>query len=852
MDYSEVLRSNGATEFRLPKSAGEDNWKSRMDFCNKLTATIDTYGTSHLPKDFTAQIEPYFNNLLDCARSERTQLSISACKLLGALPKVLERDMHPHLDRMLPDLIKLCANTKQVAVKVAAAAVANVIQYSTYHHRLLWHVCQVFEEKAPGPKQHGTAWLQTLLKEYHRYIDLHKESRMICRALHLALEDADATVRTNIRATYWTYSRLDSDGAAEIMEKLDQHKKTALQNDPHNPDKKNALTKKQPPRPRSALAEVRKEQAKKKRAEEEASATQKHPKAFSASTASHDNIEIHEPRKDKPKKEERAIRPQHDRAGPGTTLFDRTSKDLPHALQKDQPKPHAKEVPQDDEVVTKPSASSRLLSAPVRRPRINVTPMTGSQTVPARPSSRAGHAVSSHMHGQAQVAPSSTSSRAGHTAQPKEPQKDSRPTSSSSSRSAPVASSEASNTVTEQRRPMPSPRSKIASSTSMTKSNIIPETKQYKQTDTASSTPVSQSRVPPAYVPEGKENTTVPRFDPKQSGSLEGTEAPLANKSGLGNTDQSLPEGGERKQAPGQNDRNSARRFLNRLPPSVTSDLLMCRKLKGILEQYPDIISDEATFDRVFSILSESLATKFDLVPSKSYASYPYGRQLILQTTIPLIQQYGSWSHKYRPDWIRTMIFYRCTLPQDPKDRRTELCMRNISTVISGCPNPLDFIPSVVSAIDTGEDIILRAIREGEEEEKADVGDDAMGGYLNDAVNENKPKHKIITTPHEEYPQELDHLYETALSTLAIILEKGRERNKQLTAQEEEELCELAKHALATYTYTVKRSVIGFVERLQLIVDDDQRLLSHFTEESQVNLLEYYMSETRRKYDVFS
>ncbi|KAK5102287.1 suppressor of tub2 mutation [Exophiala xenobiotica] len=846
MDYSEVLRSNGAQEFRLPKSAGEDNWKSRMDFCNKMTATIDTYGNSHLPKDFTAQIEPYLNNLLDCARSERTQLSISACKLLGALPKVLERDMHPHLDRMLPDLIKLCANTKQVAVKVAAAAVASIIQYSTYNHRLLWHVCQVFEDKVPGPKQHGTVWLQTLLKEYHRYIDLHKESRMICRALHLALEDADATVRTNIRATYWTYSKLDSDGAAEIMEKLDQHKKTALQNDPHNPDKKNVLTKKQPPRPMSALAEVRKEQAKKKRAEEEASAAQKQQKALSASTASHDSIEIHEPRKDKLKKEERGFRPELDRAGAGTALFDRTSKDIPHVQQKREANVHKKALSQDDEVVTKPSVSSRLLSAPVRRPRINVTPMTGSHTAPARPSSRTGHAAPSHTHGQ-QAAPSSSISRAGHAAQPKETQRDSRPTSSSSSKSGPVASSEASTTVMEYRRPMHSPKSKTPSTTStLTKSNIMPETKQHKQAGTASSTPSALPKASQPYVPDGKENTAVPRFDPKQSGSLESTEIPRANR-------QISPEGGERYQLTlGQNDRNSARRFLNRLPPSITSDLLTCRKLKGILEQFPDIVPDEATFDRIFSNLSESLATKFDLIPSKSYASYPYGRQLILQTTIPLIQQYGNWSHKYRSDWIRTMIFYRCTLPQDPKDRRTELCMRNISTVISGCPNPLDFIPSVVSAIDTGEDIILRAIRKGEEDENPDLGVDAMGGYLKDAINENQPKHKIITTPHEEYPQELDHLYETALSTLAIILEKGKERNKQLTAQEEEELCELAKHALATYTYTVKRSVISFVEHLQLIVDDDQRLLSHFTEESQVNLLEYYMSETRRKYDIFS
>lgn len=196
------------------------------------------------------------------------------------------------------------------------------------------------------------------------------------------------------------------------------------------------------------------------------------------------------------------------------------------------------------------------------------------------------------------------------------------------------------------------------------------------------------------------------------------------------------------------------------------------------------------------------------------------------------------------------MMFYRCTLPHDPKDRRIELCMRNISTVISGSPNPLDFIPSVVSAIDTGEDVILRAIKVDENEQRAELGSDVLGGYLANAIRENKSKHQTDTVSYENHPEELDHLYETALSTLAIILEKGKERKKKLTALEEEELCELVKHALSNHTYIVKRSVINFLEHLHRIVDDDQKLLGHFTEDSHLNLLEYYLSEMQRKYNV--
>ena len=144
MDYESVLRTDSAKEFRLPKGVTEDNWKSRMSFCNNLSEAITTYDKNRLPPNFHEQVEPLFNNILDCAASERTQLSNSGCKLIALLPRVLGRDLHTHIDRIFPILIKLCASTKAVTAKVAAAAVSSIIELSTYSPRMLWHVCQVF------------------------------------------------------------------------------------------------------------------------------------------------------------------------------------------------------------------------------------------------------------------------------------------------------------------------------------------------------------------------------------------------------------------------------------------------------------------------------------------------------------------------------------------------------------------------------------------------------------------------------------------------------------------------------------------------------------------------------------
>ncbi|KAK5086977.1 suppressor of tub2 mutation [Lithohypha guttulata] len=774
MDYTQVLHSESAKEFRLPKNVTEDNWKSRMSFCSNLTDTINSHGSEGLPKDFHVQIEPYLNNILECALSERTQLSNAACRLLERLPEVLERDMHPHLDRILPVLIKLCANTKQVTVKVAAAAAASIIKHSTYSPRLLFHACDVFDQKPAGPKIYGTEWLQTILKQYHRHIDLNKDGRMVCKAILLALEDADATVRTKSRATYWTYSRLDPDGAHEIMDKLDQHKKTALLSDPSNPDKKAVGTKKEPPRPRSALADVRKEQAKKKRAEEEA---QKQKKTLNTSTASHDNIEALEPKKEKPKKDERT---QVTKA----VSTDRTVDGWQPALKSNinPPAAHKKTLSQDHEVA-KPSASSRLLAAPVRRPKYAITPMAAPQI--SRPSSRTGHAT---------------------THKEKDAQKESRPTSSSSWKSASVGPG----TVT-------SPKSKPASTTSNTPPRLVPSnrrpivaptgasitTSPPKRPTQDSSSPGSKSipsRARAPYVAEGKENAIAHLFantkpvqgddhgelieeppidwqkpgpgmdipevrnefghtelykqqkPPRPSPPLKGptlidrtqlehrvsasdAEMTAQWKNGavlpreMGFFKPPMDEYPERPLTPltevphipvreVRADLKQARRFVAQNLPNFRRnrlDVLMLRKLKNYVESHPeDLIDDAGTYNQLFENLCYAISKADDLGDDENQRRTLYSRTLVLQLTRMLLEKYPAYAWPFWSTWIKCMMWYRCILDTDNANRQVRYLFENINFCINQHPEPLSLIDSVMAAIKEGESILLKAVHDEE------------------------------------------------------------------------------------------------------------------------------------------
>lgn len=840
---------------------------------------------------------------MDCASSERTQLSNAACKLLERLPEVLEKDIHPHLDRILPVLIKLCANTKQVTVKVAAAAVAGTIKHATYSPRLLYHVCDAFEQKPAGPKVHGTDWLQTILKQYYRSIDLHKDGRMISRAISLALEDADLNVRTKSRATYWTYSRLDAEGTEEIMAKLDQHKKTALLNDPGNPDKKSAAAKKEPPRPRSALADVRKEQAKKKRAEEEA---QNKKKAFSSSTASHDSIDIHEPKKEMPKKEEKAQPiPIPGRNKPQPT---------PLKNMMNPPAGHKKTVSNDSELVTKPSQSSRLLSAPVRRPKYNVTPMT-TPAAPAaapllpRPDSRNESGISRNIQKEKQQ----KEFMRQMAQEKKEWQNESkRPTSSSSAKSLPT------NTASSSRRAKtaaPTGISDATSASSPKSKGIDPSIRDttFSPSNTNISTEATEPGETAATTPASQNVGTANEQDTSAAKPVQST--PLDYAHTEWNTDQRMvrayqnplyeqkmrPEYPAPQALPLADYENSsgrevraelkkARAFIAHNLPNFRRgvlDPLTLKKLKAYIERHSqDLIQDKDTFMDLFDTLTVCLVSQQDLTADATARQVPYSRSVILQITHLLLQDYPAYSAELWSEWITNMLWYRCTLPTDNRDRRAQYADKNIEICVEDCTDPLILIDSVINAIMTGEKILLQQINIKEIRAEAflskydnpnfdnidsalpsravSISDTIQSGaswnkyhvrnhlravgeqlYSDGAPHGGSPSeinlgmrvrmmkalahHNLTTMDHpRNYPKELPQLIETSLDTLAIMLDTARERELELDDFDERRLAQLAAKLLGEYDYMMKKALVRYLKALHRTMRNDWLLLAPF------------------------
>ena len=833
MDYNDVLRQECAKEFRQPKGVTEDNWKSRMDFCNKMTAAIDTYGTGdRLPRDFSTTIESYFNNILECAISERTQLSISASKLFTAIPKILGRDLVPHIDRIMPVFVKLCANTKQVIVKVAAQAVASIVENAGFSSRMLYHVCQTFEEKAVGPKQHATNWLQTMMKEYHRSLTTPREVEMISKSLSSALEDADPSVRTSSRATYWTFNKIDKDATADIMDKLNKSAKTALQNDPNNPDKKAGTSRPAPPRPKSSLATA-KEQLRKKKLEEEA---QQAKKGLNSSVASHDGtIEVHEPVRPKV----RATKTETPAATPATS----ERRHAERTKTTDSRMTHKKTLSTDEEVVTKTSNSSRLLSAPVRRPRINVTPLNHEQdhhTKITRPASRSEHVRSEHNSQASQA-------REAH-------KHDSRPTSSSSSKSVSI--------------PAPTiapPKSNLGPSALDDKENnpaiatLGKKHRPVKSTERSDKSKDDLKSSVRSIAPVHDKIIDDPTSEPVQP--LHNRSVPNYNASS--SLENSFPRQAltSRSDQPDYIDLKNARSYLThcmREPPSSLNELGRCKKLRSSLEQFPDLITDIEIWTDFFQYLCYALVARDS---PRADTPQPYARQLILQMTIPLIQNYPQWSYSRVHFWIWFVILYRSTLPiKDLKDRRSEICMKNINKIITSSNSPVSFIVVALRAVESGEATILSGsgfnAQDSQEHTITSHGgnwyeptayhddfDDEEDPRLNEVADLVKQYLKTISQTASEapYPPTLPVLYDTALQTLELALTEANRKGERFGRQRTHDLCELARKCLESYDYMTKRSVIPYIKALYAMMENREEFFAYFKQEGSRNLLEYYL-----------
>ncbi|OAL22089.1 hypothetical protein AYO22_07449 [Fonsecaea multimorphosa] len=285
--YSDVLTF---LHYELTTPETEESWKKRQDLLAELSDIFEKRkDNSTIPNDFVQKVKAVLPHIVTTAGTERTTLSVQACRALSNIAKHLETQIQPQLDLLLPGLIAICGSTKTVAQKNANDTIINICKHAGYSPRLFYHVCAAFKDNRIPPRTYAPEWLRTLIETYRSQMDREKDGPACEKAIFQGLTDGQVKVRENSRAVFWTFHSYDPKGARTIMGNLNTHAQKALKADPHNPDKSSAAAARANavPRPKSALASI-KAQNKERMAQSQESSQQRGltpepPKSSSAS-----------------------------------------------------------------------------------------------------------------------------------------------------------------------------------------------------------------------------------------------------------------------------------------------------------------------------------------------------------------------------------------------------------------------------------------------------------------------------------------------------------------------------------------------------------------------------------------
>ena len=222
------------TEFST-STENEHNWQKRMKYCDSLAERLNK--NKDVPRNFFDKGKMLIGPIVNTAASERTQLSGVACKLIGALYQSLGSQMHSSIEIIVPTLVQVCGSTKKINQTNGNNTMLTIIKFSGYNGRLLYHICNTFNDKRKDARAYAPIWLTTFLQTYEHALDAHKDYPTIEKALITGLNDGDVKAREATRATFWQYSKINQSATDAIIETLNNHAANALKSDKNNPHK---------------------------------------------------------------------------------------------------------------------------------------------------------------------------------------------------------------------------------------------------------------------------------------------------------------------------------------------------------------------------------------------------------------------------------------------------------------------------------------------------------------------------------------------------------------------------------------------------------------------------------------
>ena len=204
-DFDEMIRSMAPC---FEDRESEANWIQRDRNVTKLRGL--TFGNA--PHDYhtayAASIKGLCDGILKTANSLRTTLSTNGCQLIQDIAVTDGSVLDPVLEVLLQNLIKLSGGTKKISQQNGNKTVDTVIGKITYNKRVLEHLWGACQDKNVQPRIFAAGWIKTLINCHgHNKSQIEHSGglEILEKCLAKGLEDANPTVRTSMRSSYFEF-----------------------------------------------------------------------------------------------------------------------------------------------------------------------------------------------------------------------------------------------------------------------------------------------------------------------------------------------------------------------------------------------------------------------------------------------------------------------------------------------------------------------------------------------------------------------------------------------------------------------------------------------------------------------
>ncbi|KAI9448289.1 clasp N terminal-domain-containing protein [Lactarius indigo] len=215
-EFTEMLKSFDGKET-------EHNWAPRDRAVTRVRGMLKGDVHVRYSEAFVSHLKPFIDASLKTLASLRTIVATNTCSLYNELAATLGTALDPYVDVLLSNLLRMAGFTKKIVAQTTQATVGVIITNTSPQPRT---VVPLFSSGLQDKTPQGRAYV---IEHVKTYLDVHGSRAKnaveasgvfdaLEKCIRKALSDANAGVRQNARAAFWTFEGLWKEQGRVVLE----------------------------------------------------------------------------------------------------------------------------------------------------------------------------------------------------------------------------------------------------------------------------------------------------------------------------------------------------------------------------------------------------------------------------------------------------------------------------------------------------------------------------------------------------------------------------------------------------------------------------------------------------------